>query len=98
VNRIIQNITKHASCLLQGIKVNTAINTAKEYTLFGGGCIMIWVCLTSAKTGEFFRIKRNGMELSTGKILEENLLPSALHKTLRHIYTGVAYQEDSECS
>jgi hypothetical protein len=38
----------------------------------GGGCIMVWVCLTLANTGEFFRIKINWMELSTGKILEEN--------------------------
>ena len=26
--------------------------------------------------------KRNGMELSTGKILEENLVQSAVHQTL----------------
>jgi hypothetical protein len=28
--------------------------------------------LSSARTKEFFRVKRNGIELSTGKILEEN--------------------------
>jgi hypothetical protein len=51
------------------------------------------------------------MELSTGKILEENLV-SAFRQTLGNeftflqennlkqdqIYTGVAYQEDRECS
>jgi hypothetical protein len=40
---------------------------------------MVLVCLTSAKTGEFFTIKINEMELSTGKILEENLLHSLLY-------------------
>ena len=51
------------------------------------------------------------MELSTCKILEEKLDQSAFHQTLgdeftfqqaknpkTHIYTAVAYQEDSECS
>jgi hypothetical protein len=32
--------------------------------------------------GSFFRIKRNGIELSKGKILEENLLQSAFQQTL----------------
>ena len=48
---------------------------------------------------------RNGMELSTCKILEEYLVQTAFHQTLRtitktqgQIYTVVAYQEDSECS
>ena len=31
---------------------------------------------------EFYRMTRNRMKLSTGKILEENLLQSALHQTL----------------
>uniref|UniRef100_A0AAZ3RHH6 Uncharacterized protein n=1 Tax=Oncorhynchus tshawytscha TaxID=74940 RepID=A0AAZ3RHH6_ONCTS len=52
----------------------------------GGGCIMVWVCLTSAKT-EFFRIKINGIELSTCEILEENLVQSALHQTLGEEFT-----------
>ena len=53
------------------------------------------------------------MELSTGKIPEENPVQSAFHQTLGdeftfqqdnnlktqgRIYTGVAYQEASECS
>jgi hypothetical protein len=53
------------------------------------------------------------MQLSTGRILEENLVQSSFHQTLGdlihllagqkpktqgQIYTGVAYQEDSECS
>jgi hypothetical protein len=47
---------------------------------------MVGVCLTLAKTGEFFRMKRNGVEPSTGKI-EENLLQSAVHQTLREEFT-----------
>jgi hypothetical protein len=39
-----------------------------------------------------FRIKRNGMEISTGKILEENLLQSALHQTLGEKF---AFQQDN---
>jgi hypothetical protein len=42
-----------------------------------GGCIMLWVCLLLARTIEFFRIKLNEIELSTGKIVEENLVQSA---------------------
>jgi hypothetical protein len=38
---------------------------------------MICESLTLAKTGEFFRIKRYRMELSTGQILKKNLLQSA---------------------
>jgi hypothetical protein len=61
--------------------------------------------LTSAKTGEFVRIQRNGIELSTGKILDENLLytrhwerNSPFSRTIiyntskaKSSYTGVAY-------
>jgi hypothetical protein len=58
-----------------------------------------------------FRIK-NGMELSTGNTIEENLIQSAFHQTLGDEFTfqqdnnlkhkakstRVAYQEDCECS
>jgi hypothetical protein len=40
----------------------------------GGVCMMLWVCLSSARTREFFGIKRNGIELSTGKFLDESLV------------------------
>jgi hypothetical protein len=57
-------------------------------------------------------IKINGIKLNTGKILEENLVQSAFQQTLgnkftfqqgnnlKHsqIYTGVAYQDDMECT
>jgi hypothetical protein len=43
-------------------------------------------------TGEFFRMKINRMELSTGKTLEVNLLQSALHQTLREEST---FQQDN---
>ena len=37
---------------------------------------MLWVCLSSARTSEFFKIKINGIELRTGKFLVENLVQS----------------------
>jgi hypothetical protein len=59
----------------------------------GGGSIMLWVCLSSARTKEFFfRIKRCGIELSTGKILEEKLVQSAFQQTLGDKFT---FQQDN---
>jgi hypothetical protein len=59
-------------------------------------------------TREVFRIKINGIVLSTGKILEENLVQFPTNtgsvsagqypKTQAQIYTGVVYQDDIECS
>jgi hypothetical protein len=40
----------------------------------------------------FFRIKRNGIELSTGIIPEENLVQSAFHQTLGDEFT---FQQDN---
>uniref|UniRef100_A0AAZ3S6B0 Transposable element Tc1 transposase n=1 Tax=Oncorhynchus tshawytscha TaxID=74940 RepID=A0AAZ3S6B0_ONCTS len=60
--------------------------------MHGGGCIMLWVCLSSARTREFFRIKRNRIELSTWKILEENLVQSAFQQTLGDKFT---FQKDN---
>ena len=64
--------------------------------------------------GVFLRIKIIGIELSAGKILEENLFQSAIQQTLGdkftfqqdnnlkhkaiYIYIGVAYQDDIEFS
>ena len=48
---------------------------------------MSWVCLSSVRTGKFFMIERNGIELSTGKILEENLVQSAFQQTLGDKFT-----------
>ena len=54
---------------------------------------MLWICLSSARTIEFFfRIKRNGIELSTGKILEENLVQSAFQQILGNKFT---FQQDN---
>jgi hypothetical protein len=53
---------------------------------------MLWVFLSSARTREFFRIKINGIELSTGKILEENLVQSAYQQTLGDKFT---FQQDN---
>ena len=38
--------------------------------------------LVIIRTGEFFKIKKNRMELSTSKILEETLVQTAFHQTL----------------
>ena len=51
---------------------------------------MLWVCLSSAKTREVFRIKINGIQLITGKILEENQIQSPFHQTL-----GNKFQQDT---
>jgi hypothetical protein len=40
---------------------------------------MLWVWLSSLRTREFEDKKIYGMELSTGKILEENLVLFAFH-------------------
>ena len=42
---------------------------------------MLWVCLSSARTRKD-KIKINGIELSTGKILEESLVQSSFYQTL----------------
>ena len=90
---------------------NTSLSTTLHIFKHGGGSNMLWVCLSSAMTREFFRIKGNVIELSTGKILEENLVQSAFQHTLgdkftfqqdnylKHQanYTLVAYQDDIEC-
>ena len=47
---------------------------------------MLWVC-SSARTMECFRIKRNRIELSTGKILEGNLVQVAFQQTLGDKFT-----------
>jgi hypothetical protein len=48
--------------------------------------------LSSARTREFFRININGIELGTGKFLEENLVQSAFPQTLRDTFT---FQQDN---
>jgi hypothetical protein len=52
------------------------------HTVIGGGCIMLWVCLSSARTRLVFGgYKQNRVELSIGNILEENLVQSAFQQT-----------------
>jgi hypothetical protein len=53
---------------------------------------MLWVYLSSARTRTFLRIKINGIELSTGKILEENPVQSACQHTLGDKFT---FQQDN---
>ena len=47
---------------------------------------MLWVCLSLARSREFFRIKINGIEISTGKI------QSAFRQTLGDKFT---FQQDN---
>ena len=51
---------------------------------------MLWVCLSSATTWEFFKIKRKA--IITGKILEENLVQSAFQQILGDEFT---FQQDN---
>jgi hypothetical protein len=46
---------------------------------------MLWAYLSFIRTRELFNIKRKGIELSTGKILVENLVQSAFQQTQRQI-------------
>ena len=69
------------------IQYNTLLSTTLHIFNHSGGCIMLWVCLSSLRTGEVFRIKLNGMERSTSKILEDNLVQSAFHLTLGDEFT-----------
>ena len=57
-------------------KSNTSLSTTLHIFKHGGGCIILWVCLSSARTtvGCFVRIKRNG--------IEENLVESAFQQRL----------------
>ena len=43
---------------------------------------MLFVCLSSTGTREFFRTNIYGIKIRTGKILEENLVQSAFQETL----------------
>jgi hypothetical protein len=60
----------------------------------GGGCIMLWVCFSSARTREFCRIKINRIELSTAKILEENLVSSAFQQTLGTLQNSLVLADE----
>ena len=50
-------LKRKALCLGQ---INTSLSNCFLIFKHGGGCIVVWVFLISAKTGEFIRIKRNG--------------------------------------
>jgi hypothetical protein len=108
------NFVLNTKCYVWG-KSSTTHHCVPHYRIFkhGDGCIMLWVFMSSAWTREFLRIKINRVELSTGKILEENLVQSANQQTLEdsillsvgqycktqgQIYTGVRHQDDIECS
>jgi hypothetical protein len=66
----------------------TSLSTTHHIFKHGGGCIMLWVCLSSTRTKEFFLLpKINGIELGKGKIVEENLVQSAFQQTLGDKFT-----------
>ena len=67
------------------IQDNTSLSTTLHIFKHGSGSIILWVCLSLARIG-------NGIELSTGKILEENLLESAFQQTL---VDKVTFQQDN---
>jgi hypothetical protein len=58
-------------CLGQ-IQDNTSLSTTLHIFKHGGGFVILWVCLSSARTMEFFGIKRNRVKLNTGRILAKN--------------------------
>ena len=72
---------------ISGKSNNTSLCTTLHIFKYGGGCIMLWVCLSSARTRQFFMIERNGIQLCTSKILEENLVQSAFQQTLGDKFT-----------
>ena len=76
INNILITPEYKALCLGQ-IQHNTSLSTTLHIFNHGGGCILLWVCLSLARIRKFFRIKINEIELSTVKILEENLVQSA---------------------
>ena len=99
-------------CLGQ-IQFNTLLSTTPHIFQQSGGCIILWVCLQSLRTGEFFRIenKWNGAQHmqnpkgKPGSVCFPTDTGGGIHLSAEHqpktqgqIYTGVVYQEDSECS
>jgi hypothetical protein len=64
-----------ALCLGQ-IQHNTSLSTTPHIFKQGGGCIMLWVCLSLARTWEFWGDKKEV------KTVEENLVQSAFQQTL----------------
>ena len=79
--------------MFEKIERSTSLSTTLHIFKHGGGCIMLWVCLSSARFGEVcFRTKINRLELSTGKILKENLIQSAFHQTLGDKFS---FQQDN---
>ena len=73
-------------------KSNASLSTTLDIFKHSGDCIMLWVCFSSVRPREYFRIKINGIELNTGKILEENLVHSAFQQTLGDKFT---FQQDN---
>ena len=84
---------EYKSLCLGQIQHNTSLSTTLHIFKHGGGCIMLWVCLSSSSNMKLFLfIKRNGIELRTGKTLEESLVQSAFQQTLGDKFT---FQQDN---
>jgi hypothetical protein len=79
-----------ALCLEQ-FQHNTSLSTTFNILKHGGGCIMLWVFsgrfCQGIRVSVFFQIQISGTELSTGKILEENLVQAAFQQTLGDKFT-----------
>ena len=71
---------------------DTLLSTTLHIFKNGGGCIMLWLCLSSARTKEIFRIKSNRIELRTSKILKETLVLYPFQQTLGNKST---FQQDN---
>ena len=77
-------LKKNCKC---GKEMYFCILNTKHY--YGYAC----VCLSSARTRDLFIfIKRNRIDLSIGKILEETLVQSAFQQTLGDTFT---FQQDN---
>jgi hypothetical protein len=60
--------------------------------MHGGGYIMLWVCLSLERTREFIFYKRKwNTAISTGKLLEVNLVQFAFQQTLGDKFTFQQY-------
>jgi hypothetical protein len=50
---------EYKALCLGKIQHNTSLSTTLHIFKDGGGFVMLWVCLSSARTKEFFRMRRN---------------------------------------
>ena len=94
------------------IQHNTLLSTTLHTFKHSGGCIMLWVCLSSARTRKFLGDKkkhrakqRQNPRGKPGSVCFPTDTRRPIHlsawqqpKTQGQIYTGFAYQDNIECS